>query len=125
MKKDGIGGANTLTGLIFEGKTDLETFLVNQKYYASLKNKDGFTEIFYNSRSIAYIFKKYDLYRFLSFRGVNWQTILSKRLLPDDAIYVIVDNILYIIECKFLALLMKNCKHAILKRNSIKNYWPR
>ena len=27
MKQNGIGGANTKTGLIFEGKTDLKTFL--------------------------------------------------------------------------------------------------
>ena len=27
MIKDGIGGANTKTGLTFEGKTDLATFL--------------------------------------------------------------------------------------------------
>ena len=27
--------------------------------------------------------------------------IISKQLLPDDCIYVIVDNTIYIIECKF------------------------
>lgn len=33
MKKNGIGGANTQTGLIFEGKTDLETFLISQRLF--------------------------------------------------------------------------------------------
>jgi hypothetical protein len=30
MKKNGFGGANTKTGLVFEGKTDLATFLGKQ-----------------------------------------------------------------------------------------------
>lgn len=101
MKKDGIGGANTLTGLAFEGKTDLESFLISQKGYSSAKNGNGFIEIFYQDKSVAYIFKKHDLYRFLHSRNVDWKTILSKKLLPDDSIYVVVKNILYIIECKF------------------------
>ncbi|MDR2413175.1 MAG: hypothetical protein LBD50_03110 [Rickettsiales bacterium] len=37
MKKDGIGGANTLTGLAFEGKTDLETFLTKHSGYSFKK----------------------------------------------------------------------------------------
>jgi hypothetical protein len=101
MKKDGIGGANTLTGLVFEGKTDLETFLNKQKGYKSTKNENGFTEVFFNEKSVAYIFKKHDLYRFLDSRGVDWKAILSKKLLPDDSIYVIVNNLLYIIEIKY------------------------
>lgn len=101
MKKDGIGGANTKTGLVFEGKTDLETFLITQKGYSSTKNRDGFTEILYKGNSVAYIFKKYDLYKFLRYRNVRWESILSKKLIPDDSIYVIINNILYIIECKF------------------------
>lgn len=101
MIKDGIGGANTTTGLVFEGKTDLETFLVGQTGYSSKKNSDGFTEIFYQEKSVAYVFKKHDLYKFLEKRQIDWTKIISKKLLPDDSIYVIVDNILYIIECKF------------------------
>ncbi len=101
MKKNGIGGANTQTGLIFEGKTDLETFLINQKGYSSSKDENGFTEIFYKDKSVAYIFKKYGLYKFLEFRGIDWKNILSKKLLPDDSIYVISNNILYIIEVKY------------------------
>ena len=33
MIRNGKGGGNTKTGLIFEGKTDLETFLSKQKGY--------------------------------------------------------------------------------------------
>jgi len=101
MKKDGIGGANTFTGLAFEGKTDLETFLTSQKGYSSVRNKNGFVEIFYKQESVAYIFKKHDLYRFLNFRNIDWHAVLSKKLLPDDSLYVIVNNVLYIIEIKY------------------------
>ena len=34
MKKGGVGGGNTKTGLIFEGKTDLATFLAKQPGYS-------------------------------------------------------------------------------------------
>lgn len=101
MKKDGIGGTNTKTGLVFEGKTDLETFLASQKGYSSAQDVNGFNKIFYNGKPVAYIFKKNAFYKFLDFREVKWRFILSKKLLPDDSIYVIVNNILYIIECKF------------------------
>lgn len=33
MITGGTGGANTLTGLVYEGKIDLKTFLNNQQGY--------------------------------------------------------------------------------------------
>lgn len=33
MKKGGIGGGNTITGLIYEGKVDLAVYLARQKDY--------------------------------------------------------------------------------------------
>lgn len=96
MKSNGIGGANTKTGLIFEGQTDLSTFLNQQKNYEVINN-----EVFFKKKSVAFIFKKHSLYKFLETRNIKWQDYLSKRLLPDDSIYVIVKNTLYIIECKF------------------------
>lgn len=44
MIKDGLGGANTRTGLVFEGKTDLATFLNSQQSY-KVNNQN---EVFYN-----------------------------------------------------------------------------
>lgn len=44
MIKGGTGGGNTITGLIFEGKTDLATFLSKQKGYFVDKEK----RVFYN-----------------------------------------------------------------------------
>ncbi len=97
MKEKGIGGANTKTGLVFEGKTDLATFLNTQKGY-HVKNN---STVYYDNKSVARIFKKYKLYLFLKEYGINWKEVVSKKLLPDDSIYVIVKNTAYIIECKF------------------------
>lgn len=96
MKNNGIGGANTKTGLIFEGQTDLATFLNQQNYYKVIND-----EVFYKNKSVAFIFKKGKFYKFLENRGINWKDYISKQLIPDDSIYVIIKNTLYIIECKF------------------------
>jgi len=96
MVKDGVGGANTKTGLKFEGETDLATFLGSQKGYRI----DG-DKVYYKEELVARVFKKYEFYTFLEEYGIHWQEIISKQLLPDDCIFVIVDNTLYIIECKF------------------------
>ena len=47
------------------------------------------------------IFKKHGFYRYLKKIGVEWEKIISKKLLPDDSIYVIINNTLFIIECKY------------------------
>lgn len=97
MKLAGKGGANTKTGLVFEGKTDLATFLRSQKGYDV--ELDG--TVLYLGAVVGRIFKKYGLYKFLEEYEIDWKVILSKRLLPDDSIFVIIENTLYIIECKF------------------------
>ncbi|HRP60973.1 MAG TPA: hypothetical protein PK833_11925, partial [Vicingus sp.] len=96
MKIGGKGGANTKTGLVFEGKTDLTTFLSNQKDY-NVKDDN----VFFKNELVARVFKKYSFYKFLEQEGVDWKNIVSKRLLPDDSIYVIINNTMFIIECKF------------------------
>lgn len=97
MIEKGKGGANTKTGLVFEGKTDLATFLDSQKdYHVAAKG-----EVYFRGKLVARIFKKYKLYKFLEEYNINWKKTLSKRLLPDNSIYVIIKNTLYIIECKF------------------------
>lgn len=97
MIKNGKGGGNTKTGLIFEGKTDLATFLSKQKGYYIDKEK----KVFYKNKEVAQIFKKHEFYNFLDMLGIEWNLIISKRLLPDDSIYVLINNTLFIIECKF------------------------
>lgn len=50
---------------------------------------------------MAYPYRKNALYVFLKEQNVDYKNFISKRLLPDDAIYVIKDNTVYIIEVKF------------------------
>lgn len=96
MKKNGIGGANTKTGLVFEGNTDLATFLNRQKDY----RVDMRGNVFYRNAQVARVFKKHKLYALLDEHGVNWKSIISKKLLPDDSIFVLINNTVFIIECK-------------------------
>lgn len=95
MITGGKGGGNTVTGLIYEGKVDLGTFLGKQQGY----RVQG-CEVYYNNELIAMLFKKHKLYKYLEQNGIDWKKHLSKRLLPDDCIYVIVNNTVFIIEVK-------------------------
>lgn len=102
MKTGGVGGANTLTGLNFEGRVDFQRLLGGIPGYsiARIPNKAG-TGVFFEGKLVARCFKKHDLYRFLDESKVNWQSMLSKKLLPDDAMIVIVRETLFIIEVKY------------------------
>lgn len=97
MVRGGIGGSNTMTGLIFEGTVDLSTFLSNQEGYSVDLNSN----VFFRDALVARIFKKHKFYDFLREMNIDWSSIISKKLLPDDSIYVIVNNTFFIIECKF------------------------
>jgi len=96
MIERGKGGGNTITGLNFEKERDILSLLRRTSGY-----KIKGTSIYYNKKEVAKSFKKYGLYRFLKEKGVNYDRILSKKLLPDEAIYVIINNTLFIIEVKF------------------------
>ncbi len=101
MKKNGIGGANTQTGIAFEGKTDILTYLENNvKGFSVARSKIGH-EILFQEKLVAHSFKKHEFYKFLESMNIDWQKIVSKKLLPDDAIFVIKENTLFIIEVKF------------------------
>jgi len=97
MIKDGKGGGNTRTGLVYEGEVDLRTFLDSKTGYEVIGDK-----VFYNKELVARIFKKNSFYAvFLKELEVDWNKYLSKRLMPDDSIFVLLNNTLFIIECKF------------------------
>ena len=96
MIKNGKGGGNTKTGLIFEGKTDLQTFLAAQEGYTVNGGR-----VYYHGEFVARVFKKHGFYKFLEELDIDWKKIISKKLIPDDSIYVIINNTLFIIECKF------------------------
>lgn len=96
MKKHGKGGANTRVGLEFEKRVDLLSVFSSRPGYSV----DGDT-ILYNKAEIAVSLKKNKLYKFLDNHGVDNEAILSKKLLPDEAIYIPKKNKVVIIEMKF------------------------
>lgn len=92
----GTGGGNTITGLNFERETDILTLLQSKEGYKVEKDV-----IYYDNKEVARSFKKGALYKFLDSQGVDHKKIISKKLLPDEALYVIINNTLFVIEVKF------------------------
>ena len=102
MIKDGKGGAKTLTGLKFEEKVDFLDLLRNIKGYSVKKSiKKAGLEVFFNDKLVARAFKKHDFYRYLEENEIDWKNIISKKILPDDALLVAVRETLFIIEVKY------------------------
>jgi hypothetical protein len=97
MIKGGIGGSKTKTGLIFEDRSDLREKFTKLNGY-----KVTSEELLYNNKIVARFYKKNELYsKFLSKLGIKWKTLVSKRLLPDETVFVISNKTLFIIEMKF------------------------
>lgn len=102
MREGGSGGGNTITGLRFEEKVDLRTLLKKIAGYElkRIPNKAGLG-VYFTGKLLARCFRKNEFYKFLEESNVDWQQHLSKRLLPDDAMLVIVRDTLFIIEVKY------------------------
>lgn len=102
MKIGGFGGSNTRTGLTFEKEVDFQTLLEEIPGYhiKSIPGKVG-NGVYFETKLVARCFRKYDFYIYLTEEGVDWEKVLSKRLLPDDALLVIVRETLFIIEVKY------------------------
>ncbi len=96
MKEKGVGGGNTITGLNFEREGDILELLKKQEGYTVKGHA-----IFYEGKEVAQSYRKNALYKFLELKGVDYKKHLSKKLLPDEALYVIINNTLFIIEMKF------------------------
>lgn len=102
MIKHGKGGKNTGTGLSFEKKADIFSLFENLDGYSikESKNRAG-VHIYYAGKIIARCFKKYEFYRFLAEYGIKWKEHISRQLIPDTGLFVIVRDTLFIIEIKF------------------------
>jgi hypothetical protein len=96
MIEKGIGGGNTVTGINFEKEVSLLTLLDSKEGYSVKGNA-----IFYNNKEVAQSYQKHSLYKYLASKGVDYKKFISKKLLPDEAIYVIKNNTLFVIEIKF------------------------
>lgn len=102
MIRGGTGGARTKTGLSFESKTDVRALFDSLPGYSTRQDKDrAGVDVLFDGRLVARCFKKNAFYAFLDEIGVDWQNILSRKLLPDDALLVVVRETLFIIEVKY------------------------
>ena len=91
------GGAKTnFNGFRFEGRIDLlQAINLHPEY--SIQNGN---EVVKDGSIVAYYYEKHSLYReYLAPNGVNYKTILSKKLLPDSAL--LVGDTVFIIEKKY------------------------
>jgi hypothetical protein len=102
MITGGSGGGNTHTALKFKGKVDFQELLDEIPGYSVTKipGLAGMAIIF-KGRLVARCYKKDDFYKFLDDNLIDWRSMLSKKLLPDDAMLVIVRETLFIIEVKY------------------------
>jgi hypothetical protein len=97
MKKGGVGGGKTVTGLRFESRVTLEKVI---SLLPSYKVADDI--VYFKGEKIAELYQKHKLYKkLLEPKGIDYSKIISKKLLPDDAILILKDKTLFIIEIKF------------------------
>lgn len=98
MKKGWVGWKNTKTWLNFEAKTSLQDKLREIEWYTIIWHR----HVYYKNEHVAEIYQKYDLYKYLlEPNWIDYTKIISKKLLPDNAIYVMVKKTLYVIEVKY------------------------
>ena len=96
MIEGGKGGKNTKTGLYFEDRVSILNLLKSKEGYKVKKDI-----VYYEGKEVARCVSKNKLYKWLEGEGVDYKKIISKKLLPDEALYVIINNTLYVIEVKF------------------------
>ena len=57
--------------------------------------------VYYNNDKVAELYKKNEFYSVLLKKlNIEWEQYISKKLLPDDSIFVIIKNTVFIVECK-------------------------
>jgi hypothetical protein len=97
MNKHGGGSQTNLNGLKFEQETSLYDILVSNNFII----KDNY-KIFKDGNLIGYYVPKHELYKyFLKIHNIVWQNFISKKMLPDEAIFIISKNTMFILEKKF------------------------
>ena len=97
MIEGGTGGGKTISGLRFEKRVDLRKVIGSIPGYA-INNND----VFFNERKVGHLYRKNKLYKnLLKPKKIDYAKLISKKLLPDEAILVFEKNILFVIEIKF------------------------
>lgn len=98
MIKGGKGGAKTsASGLRFESRVAMKKLLASLPGY-----KVEGDEVYFNKQKVAEFYEKNKLYKkLLEPNNIDYSEIVSKRLLPDEAILILRGKTLFIIEIKF------------------------
>ncbi len=97
--KYGGGSKTNLVGLDFEKKTSLRKALL-EATQNGLLNLDPEDFIYKKGIKVGFLAAKKHFYtKFLE--GVDYKTIISRQLLPDEALINLVNKTLYIIEKKY------------------------
>jgi hypothetical protein len=98
MIRGGTGGKTPQKhGLRFEKRTDFATVISGIPGYSVRDDC-----VIFEGKDVAKLYKKNKLYsKLLGPLGVDVTKLISKKLLPDDAVLVLVNKTLYIVETKF------------------------
>jgi len=98
MIRGGKGGKTPLKhGLRFEKRTDFATVISKIPGYSVVGDS-----ITFKGKDVAMLYKKNKLYaKLLVPMGIDYGKVISKKLLPDDAVLVLVNKTLFIVETKF------------------------
>jgi hypothetical protein len=97
MIKGGKGGAKTThSGLRFESSVAMKSLLASLPGY-SVKEDN----VYFNNIKVAEFYGKNKLYKnLLEPNNIDYSVIISKKLLPDEAILIFTGRTLFIIEIK-------------------------
>lgn len=92
------GGAQTnKNGLEFEQLTDLAAAINKHGEYEVVGHK-----VYLQKEEIGFIAPKHKLYKLiLEPNGIDWETKISKKILPDDVLFLYENKQVFIIEKKF------------------------
>ena len=98
MIKGGKGGAKTMaSGLKFESRVTLKNAISAIQGY---EVRDDV--VYFGENKVAELYQKNKLYKnLLEPSNIDYSEIISKKLLPDDAILILKERTLFIIEMKF------------------------
>ena len=97
MIKGGKGGGRTVTGLKFEKRVSLKDVLTKLNGYSVEEDI-----VYFKKNKIAQLLPKYSLYnKLLEPKNIKIKELVSKRLIPDDAILIFSKRTLFIVEIKF------------------------
>jgi hypothetical protein len=98
MIRGGKGGSKTaISGLRFESRVEMKKLLASLSGYKILGDS-----VYFQNEKVAEFYGKNKLYKnLLEPNKVDYSKIISKKLLPDEAVLIFTGRTLFIIEIKF------------------------